>query len=105
MRGAEPACMRHVVVKGTVCAHPINGGRRGGVVHLLDGADARFSRRPLPTITGWGRGRLTRRLGSARLPRGSHVLGVANGGGRKPGVAGRGSRPVLVPCSSCVLIG
>src|SRR3954471_9376333 len=97
--------MRHVVVKGAVCAFPINGGRRGGAVHLLDGADARFSRRPLPTITGWGRGRLIRRLGSARLPRGSYALGVAMVEAGNRAVVGRGSRSVPVPCSSCVLIG
>ena len=40
--------------KGAVRAFPINGGRRGGAAHLLNGAEAWSSRRPLPTITGWG---------------------------------------------------
>ena len=48
------ACMRHIVVKGAVRVFPINGGRRGGAAHLLNGADAWSSRRPLPTITEWG---------------------------------------------------
>src|SRR4051812_36220928 len=41
-----------------------------------------------PHDHGVGRGRLTRRLGPARLPRGSHALEVANGGGGKPGRRG-----------------
>ena len=43
-----------------------------------------------PHDHGVGRGRLTRRLGPACLPRGSHALGVANGGGGKPGRRGLG---------------
>src|SRR4051812_5773192 len=97
--------MRHVAVKGAVCTFSISGGRRGGVVRLLDGAEARFSRRPLPTIAGWGRGRLIRRLSSARLPRGLHAPGVATVEAGNRAVVGRGSRSVPVPCSSCVLIG
>ena len=41
--------------KGEFRAFPINGGRRGGAAHLLNGAEAWSSRRPLPTITGWGK--------------------------------------------------
>ena len=52
--GLSSACMRHVVVKGAVRAFPINGGRRGGAAHLLNGAEARSSRHPLPTITRRG---------------------------------------------------
>ena len=40
--------------KGAVRAFPINGGRRGGAAHLLNGPEAWSSRRPLPMITGWG---------------------------------------------------
>ena len=54
MRGAVSAGMRHVVVKRRLRAFPINGGRRGGAAHLLNGAEAQSSRRPLPAITGWG---------------------------------------------------
>ena len=54
--GLSFACMRHVVVKGAVRAPlPINGWRHGGAAHLLNGAEAWSSRRPLPTITGWGK--------------------------------------------------
>ena len=35
-------------------AFPIKIGRRGGAAHLLNGVGSRSSRRPLPTITGWG---------------------------------------------------
>ena len=52
--GLVPAGMRHVIVKGAVRAFPINGGRRGGAAHLLNGVEAWSSRRLLPTITGWG---------------------------------------------------
>src|SRR3954471_10144185 len=45
-----------------------------------------------PHDHGVGRGRFTRRLGPARLPRSSHALGVANGGGGKPGRRGLGRR-------------
>src|SRR4051812_33204017 len=45
-----------------------------------------------PHDHGVGRGRLTRRLGPARLPRGSHALGVATGKGGKPGRRGLGQR-------------
>ena len=47
------ACMRHVVVKGAVCAFPINGGRRGGSAHLLNGAGHGLQGAHPPTITGW----------------------------------------------------
>ena len=43
-----------------------------------------------PHNHGVGRGRLTRCLGPARLPHGSHALGVVNGGGGKPGRRGLG---------------
>ena len=39
-----------------------------------------------------GSGHLTHRLGPARLPCGSHALGVVNGGGGKPGRRGLGRR-------------
>src|SRR3954466_6775817 len=58
-----------------------------------------------PHDHGVGRGRLTRRLGSARLPRGSHALEVATVEAGNRAVAGRGSRSVPVACSSCILIG
>src|SRR3954469_24236693 len=52
--GLSPAGMRHAVIKGAVRAFSISGGRRGGAVCSPNGAEARFSRRSLPTITGWG---------------------------------------------------
>ena len=51
--GLVPVGMRHIS-KGAVRAFLINGGRRGGAAHLPNGAEARSSRRPLPTIRGWG---------------------------------------------------
>ena len=54
MRGVEMCTHASRRSKGTVRAFPINRGRRGGAAHLLNGAEARSSRRPLPTITRWG---------------------------------------------------
>src|SRR3954466_9447611 len=97
--------MCHVVVKGAVRAFPINGGRRGGATHLLNGAEARSSRRPLPTITGWGEV-------ASHIPSILHVRHVSpmrlgwqtvEAGNRA--AAGWGSRSVLVPCAFRVLIG
>ena len=82
----------------------LNGGRRGGVVHLLDGAGARFSGRPLPAIT-----RRSEAASSVALvlhPRhaapkrlGSRTVEVGNWA-----VASRGSELVPTPCSSRALI-
>src|SRR4051812_32604858 len=96
--------MRHVVVKGAVRAFPINGGRRGGVVHLLDGAEAWFSRRPLPTITG--RGEVASSVASVlhACHAASMRLGWRTVEAGNRAVVGRGSGSVLVFCSSCVLI-
>ena len=55
-----------------------------------------------PHDHGVGRGRLTRPLGSERLPRVSHALGVENGGGGKPGRRWLGQRvgpgSLRLPC-------
>src|SRR4051812_10694615 len=101
--GLSPACMRHVVVKGAVRAFPINGGRRGGVVHLLDGAEAWFSRRPLATITGWGEvassvTSVLHACHAASIRLGWRTVEVGN-----RAVVGRGSGSVPVPYSFCVL--
>ena len=55
-----------------------------------------------PHDHGVGRGRLTRPLSSARLPR---VLVVENGGGKKPGRRWLGGGSVLIPRASGVWIG
>ena len=77
--------------KGAVRAFPINGGRRGGAAHLLNGAEARSSRRPLPTITGWERSSQP----SPRLCTSATCIPcawAANGGGGKLGRRGLGRR-------------
>src|SRR4051812_6977817 len=58
-----------------------------------------------PHNHGVGRGRLTRRLGSVRPPRGLHALGVtvAEAGNRADASRGSGSAPVA--CPSFALIG
>ena len=103
--GLSSACMRHVIVKGAVCAFPINGGRRGGAAHLLNGAEVWSSRCPLPTITGWGE------VASpvASVLHACHValmrLGwrMVEAGNRAATGSGGGSVPV--PCAFRVLIG
>ena len=91
--------------KGAVRAFPINGGRHGGVAHLLNGAEARSSRHPLPTITGWG-------VVVSPVPSVLHVRHVSpmrlgwqtvEAGNRA--VAGWGSGSVLIPCASSGWIG
>ena len=91
--------------KGAVRAFPINGGRRGGAAHLLNGAEVRSSRRPLPTIMGWGEVALP-------VPSVLHVRHVSpmrlgwqtvEAGNRA--VAGWDSGSALAPCASRVLIG
>src|SRR3954471_5767587 len=71
--------------KGAARVFPINGGRRGGAAHLLDGAEAWSFKAPTPFNHGAGRSHLTRRFGPARLPRGAHAPRVAVGGGGRPG--------------------
>ena len=102
--GLVPVGMRHIS-KGAVRAFLINGGRRGGAAHLLNGAEARSSRRPLPTITGWGvvvspapsvlhvRHVSPMRLGWQTVETGNRV------------VVGWGGGSVLAPCAFCILIG
>src|SRR3954466_4005018 len=97
--------MCHVVVKGAVRAFPINGGWRGGAAHLLNGAEARSSRRPLPMVTGWGevaspvamvlhaRHMAFMRLGWLSVEAGNRAA------------VGRGGGSVSVPCAFRVLIG
>ena len=103
--GLSSACMRHVVVKGAVCAFPVNGGRRGGAAHLLNGAEAWSSRRPLPMITGWGE--VASPVASVLHAR--HValmrLGWRTVEAGNRAVAGRGSGLVPVPRVFRVLIG
>ena len=92
--GLSPASMRQVMIKGTAHASL-------RLVHLLDRAGARFLRRP-PRDHGMGRGRLIRRLGPASPPRGSHALGVADGGSGKLGRREQrqwvGPDSLLFPC-------
>src|SRR3954463_9450389 len=64
-------------------------GRRDSFTEWGRGAVFKAS---TPHDHGVGRGRLTCPLGSARLPRVSHALGVANGGGGKPGRRWLGQR-------------
>src|SRR3954463_12690587 len=78
--------------KGAARAFPINGGRRGGAAHLLDGAEAWSFKAPTPFNHGTGRSHLTRCFGPARSPRGAHAPGVAVGEGGKPGRRGLGRR-------------
>ena len=105
MHGTVSARMRHVAVKRWLRAFPINGGRRGGAAHLLNGDEARSSRRPLPTITGWGEV-------ASPVPSVLHVCHVSpmrlgwqtvEAGNRA--VAGWDGASVLAPCAFCVLIG
>ena len=103
--GLSSARMRHVVVKGAVRAFPINGGRRGGATHLLNGAETWSSRHPLPTITGWGGV-------ASHVPSVLHVRHVSpmrlrwqtvEAGNRA--VDGWGGGSALAPCAFRVLIG
>src|SRR3954466_10459220 len=59
---------------------------------------------PAPHDHGVGRGRLLRRLGPARPPRGLHALGVAavEAGNRADAGRGRGSAPVACPSSALI---
>ena len=105
MRGAVSAGMRHVAVKRRLRAFPINGGRRGGAAHLLNGAEARSSRRPLPTFTGWGEV-------ASPVPSVLHVhhmppmrLGWQTVEAGHRAVAGWGAGSVPAPCAFCALIG
>ena len=89
--------------KGAVRAFPITGGRRAA--HLLNGAEARSSRRPLPTITGWG-------VVVSPVPLVLHVchmspmrLGWQTVEARNRAVAGWGGGSVLAPCAFRILIG
>ena len=86
-------------------AFPVKRGRRGGAAHLLNGSGPRSSRRPLPTITGWG-------VVASPVPSVLHVCHVSpmhlgwqtvEAGNRA--VAGWGGGSVLAPCTFCVLIG
>ena len=91
--------------KGAVRAFPINGGRRGGAAHLLNGAEARSTRHPLPTITGWG-------VVVSPVPSILHVLHMSpmrlgwqtvEAGNRV--VTGWGGGSVLAPCAFRISIG
>ena len=82
----------------------LNGGRRGGVVHLLDGAGARFSGRPLPAFTGRSEAASSVALvlhprHAAPMRLGSRTVEVGNWA-----VASRGSGLAPTPCSSRALI-
>ena len=105
MRGAVPRMHASHRSKEAARAFPIKRGRRGGAAHLLNGAGAWSSRRPPPTITGWGE--VTSPIASVLHAR--HMVLTRSGwrtveaGNRA--VMGRGSELVPVPCAFCVLIG
>src|SRR3954468_24224895 len=76
--------------------------RRGSINERGRGAAFGAS---VPHNHGMGRGRLTRRLSSARPPRGLHALGVAAAEAGNRADAGRGSGSAPVACPSSASIG